>query len=159
MVHRGASAAAGLNMGCPTSEDSLHIARLFRGNISDPKPFGEPKRHLAMYRRTSWLLWNKELCPSWQPGLPLKVYDSRTFTPYSMPAEGVQPLGAYIKLRKIADKYKRREKILALLSWFQDSIRSCKKIFWCRNVKNSALFSGHTWTSPDIAGHRRIIGI
>lgn len=38
---------AGLELGCPTSEDSLHIARLFRGNVSYQKPFGEPKRHLA----------------------------------------------------------------------------------------------------------------
>ena len=41
----------------------------------------------------------------------IKVYESRTLTPYSMPAEGVQPLGAYIKLRKNPGNYKRREKI------------------------------------------------
>ena len=40
-----------------------------------------------------------------------KVYESCTLTPYSMPAEGVQPLGAYIKLRKFLGNYKRREKI------------------------------------------------
>lgn len=40
----------------------------------------------------------------------MRLYYYSTITPYSMPAEGVQPLGAYIKLRKNFGNYKRREK-------------------------------------------------
>ena len=41
----------------------------------------------------------------------IRLYYYSTTTPYFMPAEGVQPLGAYIKLRKFLGNYKRREKI------------------------------------------------
>lgn len=100
---------AGLELGCPTLEDSLNMARLFCGNASYPKPFRFPKRHLAMYRRTSFILWNRRLSPSWRPGLPFGVYYSRT-PACSIPAEGVNPTGAYIKLRKNPRNYKRQEK-------------------------------------------------
>lgn len=54
----------------------------------------------------------------------IKVYESRTLTPYSMPAEGVQPLGAYIKLRKNPGNYKRREKIGAKFRCFMPDLES-----------------------------------
>lgn len=41
----------------------------------------------------------------------IRLYYYSTTTPYSMPAEGVQPFCAYIKLRKFLGNYKRREKI------------------------------------------------
>ncbi len=41
----------------------------------------------------------------------IRLYYYSTTTPYFMPAEGVQPLVAYIKLRKFLGNYKRREKI------------------------------------------------
>ena len=54
----------------------------------------------------------------------IKVYESRTLTPYSMPAEGVQPLGAYIKLRKFLGNYKRRERIWAKFRCFMLDLES-----------------------------------
>lgn len=53
-----------------------------------------------------------------------KVYESCTLTPYSMPAEGVQPLGAYIKLRKFLGNYKQREKIGAKFRCFIPDLES-----------------------------------
>lgn len=105
--------AAGLNMGCPTSEDILHIARLFRGNISYPKPFGEPKRHLAMlcmcvhpsYYETGDLI--RYDCPVCHSGCTKVV-----LLPVSCQRRTLKRLGAYIKLQKFAFKSKRREKIL-----------------------------------------------
>ncbi len=41
----------------------------------------------------------------------IRLYYYSTTTPYFMPAEGVQPLGAYIKLRKFLSNNKQREKI------------------------------------------------
>ena len=59
-----------------------------------------------------------------------------------MPAEGVQPLGAYIKLRKILGNYKQREKILGeipmLYAGFGEPMTGDEKNFRLGNVKNSA---------------------
>lgn len=159
MVHRGASASRRLKHGMSDFGGQPPHSKVVEVELSVPRNLlGFPKDtllctcvHPSYYETGGWILNGGPVCHSGCTEVVLQ--------PVSCQRRTLNPLGAYIKLRKIADKYKRREKILALLSWFQDSIRSCKKIFWCRNVKNSALFSGHTWTSPDIAGHRRIIGI
>lgn len=52
------------------------------------------------------------------------LYYNSTISPYSMPAEGVQPLGAYIKLRKFLGNYKRREKIGAKSRCFMLDLES-----------------------------------
>lgn len=105
VINANGSSVAGYS----TLEKYPHIARLFCGEAGPPKPFREPKRHLAMYWRTSFILWNRRLSPLWRPGLPFGVYYSRT-PACSIPAEGVNPTGAYIKLRKNPRYSKRREK-------------------------------------------------
>ena len=54
----------------------------------------------------------------------IRLYYNSTTTPYSMPAEGVQPLGAYIKLRKNLGNYKRREKIGVKIRCFLPDLES-----------------------------------
>lgn len=54
----------------------------------------------------------------------IRLYCYSTITPYSIPAEGVQPLGAYIKLRKFLGNYKRREKIVAKFRCFMLDLES-----------------------------------
>ena len=93
----------------------------------------------------------------------IKVYESRTLTPYSMPAEGVQPLGAYIKLRKFLRNYKRREKIGAKFRCFMPYLESrlwkMRKFFALEMLKiqpdfreirgkmvQNVYIAGHTWT-------------
>lgn len=111
VTHQWASANRRFRIGLPDFGGQPHIARLFCGNVSYPKPFREPKRHLTMYGCTSFILWNRRLSPLWRPSLPFGVYYSCTLTPYYMPAEGINPTGAYIKLRKNPRNSKRREKI------------------------------------------------
>lgn len=139
---------AGLELGCPTLEDSLHMARLFCGNVSYPKPFREPKRHIAMCRRTSLILWNRRLSPSWRPGLPFGVYDSRT-PACSIPAEGVNPTGACIKLRKNPRNYKHREnfgmKFWRFTSYSASRIMAVRKKFRRRMLKIQPCFREIRW--------------
>jgi len=86
-----------------------------------PKTFSGTEKtpcYVPMYRRTSLILWNRRLSPLWRPGLPFGVYYSRT-PACSIPVEGVNPTGAYIKLRKNPRNYKRQEKF----EWNSDALR------------------------------------
>ena len=68
-----------------------------------------------------------------------RLYYYSTITPYSMPVEGVQPLGAYIKLRKFPGNYKWREKIWAKFRCFMPDMESrllaMRKIFALEMLK------------------------
>ncbi len=67
-----------------------------------------------------------------------------------MPAVGVKFLGAYIKLRKFADKSKQREKIPTSQHLILRPCKGCEKKFGCRNVKISARFSGNPRKNDEI---------
>ncbi len=54
----------------------------------------------------------------------IRLYYYSTIMPYSMPAESVQPLGAYIKLRKFLGNYKRRKKIWAEIRCLMPDLES-----------------------------------
>lgn len=90
----------------------------------------------------------------------IKVYESRTLTPYSMPAEGVRPLGAYIKLRKNLGNYKQREKIWAKFRCFmsdeESRLLAMRKNFALEMLKIQLDFReirGKMVQNVDIAGH------